>query len=711
MKSHTTGWKLKLFAVLGWGVAATLIVVSLNEGRSPGDSTDLVGNDLPAQAASPTPVLAVPTPSFVRSPVEVDRLTQVIRAAPVPTFISPYQPSVPTAALPIRRVTPVPLATLPLPAIPEPPALMTDPIPTIVPVTRSTLRPIPTVAPTGRAPTATQVPFTPTPLPTAAPTIQPTLVPQDSAFKVAQTIETLLGNRVDITVEGFGDNRLRFDQLVYAINEEEQLLGVPYPAPRVDMRRVPTVSGGFCGNNQMSYESRYSSNPYTVKSAVIRIREDSTCTDTFGSIVHEVAHTWFHGNDPQDWVDEGLANALELQVKELTPGEAELYPPRTYCASYGNIQELERSVPLKENTEGAEGYICNYRLGDGIFGSLRNHHGAEDFNRRIAGLARQSVNKTNLPHDIDDVREAFGLDRGSLEIIDRWYSGTPDMRIYRHLDQVTYIQPPILDGEYIQFSGRTERPGMVLDLILGNDPYCSQFSLYEGLADPTPLSGLSDPLPVGWSHNEVPDAVVISHEITPATGDFTVTARMSNPSILTAMDLSLQVHSQVETGADGRCMESIHFSQVKVEQGKIPDYMKEVKHYHDDLIQWDYPPRVRNYQIRLEGKAPPNSLAFKWRDDYCVQFYLHSHSNRGYQFLEIVYPILSAGYSWNETPGAEITEARTWSDGKFEAVIEIWDKSLLSHDSLVLVARSPAKRISGTNQCESRGALSAVTIN
>ena len=509
---------------------------------------------------------------------------------------------------------------------------------------------------------------------------------------------------------GFDNNRLRFGQLVDAINEGEQLLGVPYPAPIVNMRKVPTISGGFCGHNQMSYESRYSSDPYTVESTVIRIRVDSDCTDTFGSIVHEVAHTWFHGNDPQDWIDEGLANAVELQIKENSPGEAEPYPPLTYCASYGNIQELEGATLVREIKDRAKGFKCNYRLGDGIFGALRSHHGTEAFNRRIAGLARQAVSETTRPHSIDDVRTALGSDSVALEIIDRWYSGTPDMRIFRHLGQVTYTQRPILDGEYLHFSGKTEEPGMVLDLTLGNDPYCSQFFLYAGLADPEPLSGLADPLLVGWHHDEIPPIAVIQHEITPATGDFSVTARVNDLDLLKDKDLSLSVKSRVETGAGSLCKEAINFSQVKVEQGNVPHEMKEVQHYHDDLIQWSQIPRVRNYQIKLEGKAPPNSLSFESQKGYCVQFYFHEHSSQGYQLLEIVYPTLSAGYSWNETPEAEITEARTWSDGRFEAVIEIWDKSLLSHN-LVLVVRSAAKRIPGTNQCEDRGTMGAVTVN
>ena len=242
----------------------------------------------------------------------------------------------------------------------------------------------------------TATPVVATATSTALPTVVPTLVPLDTASKVARTVRTYSGMRVDITVEGFTDNRIRFDQMVQIINEEEQLLGVPFPAPRVSMRRVRDLPGGFCGHNQMSYESRYQGDPYIVEASVIRLRVDSKCDDTFGSLAHEVAHTWFHGNDVADWIDEGLANSIEYQVKEANPETAEEYPPVTYCASYRNISELEAAVPIRDASTEASGFSCNYRLGDGIFGALRQHFGADEFNRRIA-KAGQEVREQNKP--------------------------------------------------------------------------------------------------------------------------------------------------------------------------------------------------------------------------------------------------------------------------------------------------------------------------
>ena len=66
---------------------------------------------------------------------------------------------------------------------------------------------------------------------------------------------------MDATVVGFDDSPLRFEQLVITINEGERLLGIPYPAPKVTMKRVQNVSSGFCGHNQMTYALRYSGRP------------------------------------------------------------------------------------------------------------------------------------------------------------------------------------------------------------------------------------------------------------------------------------------------------------------------------------------------------------------------------------------------------------------------------------------------------------------
>ena len=541
--------------------------------------------------------------------------------------------------------------------------------------------------------------------------MMPTLVPVESASKVARTIRTSMGMRVDVTVEGFLDNRLRFDQLVQVIDEEERLLGVPFPAPRLNMRRVSQLPGGFCGNNQPSYEPRYQWQPHTVEASVIRLRVDSDCGDTFGSIAHEVAHTWFHGNGPADWIDEGLANSIEYQVKEAHPEAAEQYPPVTYCASYRNIRELESAGPTR-NVDGEEsGFGCNYRLGDGIFGALREHLGTRDFNLGIAKLARKSENETNRPYAIQDARTTLGSDRKSLDIIDLWYTGTPKMRIFRHLDQVTYTHPPTLDGEYLHLAGRTREPGMVHDLILGEHPYCSQFFLYQGLADPEPLSDLAEPLLVTWKHTAFPKVTILNYDINPSTGDFRVTARVNNDDVLLKDDLSVKVASRVERVTDTRCKENANLSQAKVVRGSIPDKLKTFKHYHEDAIHWDQAPRLENYRISLVGKAPPGELSFQWHDDFCSQLLLYEFDVMGYYYIATVRPLLPEGYSWNDPSIAEVTEARINRDGSFRAGVEVWDHTLLSHDHVVLVVRAESKEDKTARKCFRAGVLGAVTIN
>ena len=521
---------------------------------------------------------------------------------------------------------------------------------------------------------------------------------------------TSMGQRVDIEVQGFINNRLRFDQLVRSINEEERLLGVPFPAPKVNVRKVRDLPGRFCGDNQVSYTARYAGEPYRIEASVIRLRVDSDkCFDTLGSIAHEVAHTWFHGSDHAQWIDEGLANSIENQVKEAHPREAVLYPPVTYCASYRNISELELANPIRDGSVEASGFRCNYRLGDGIFGALREHLGTLEFNRRIATLARRAVNDTDGNLSLEDIREALGIDSKSSELIDLWYEGDPKMRIFRHQGQVVFSDHPTLDGEFLHFAGKTSQPGMVHELILGNDPYCSQFALFERLADPEYIASIADPMPVGWTHNTVPAIVVVNSEINPASGDFLITARVNDLSVLSAVNLSLQIVSRVSTGTNGKCEEDIHFSQVEIVRDVIQDEIKQIKHYHEDLIEWYQIPEVRNSGMRMVGKAPPGVLSFDDSEDYCSQFTLYSLDVEGYHYLATIAQLLPEGYHWTDAK-AEITEAQVSSDGRFDALVEIWNKDLLSHDHLVLRVRAAPRFDGSTNRCEQARTLGAVSV-
>ena len=695
-----------------------------------------------ACVVSPTP--AAPTPDI---PATVEAVVREALTTPEPTGTPiPSPKPIPRATVaPVRSPqivmptlaptellrepgilrylpTPIPRPTLPEWTIPTPwpiPPLVIPPLPTItVPlvVTPTPKLALATIASTERpqtTPVVTRRMATPVPpraTSTALPTVSPTLVPLETASKVARTVNTSLGQRVDITVEGFAENRLRFNQLVQIINEEEQLLDVPFPAPRVSMRRVSQLPGGFCGHNQMSYESRYQGDPYIVEASVIRLRVDSECDETFGSLAHEVAHTWFHGSDAADWIDEGLANSIEYQIKEANPETAEEYPPITYCASYRNISELESAVPIRDASTEASGFSCNYRLGDGIFGGLMEHFGADEFDRRVAKLARRSENRTNRSYTVKDVREALGADGKSRGIIDLWYEGEPEMRIYRHLDQVTYTYPPTLDGEYLYFAGRIQQPELIHDFVLGNDPYCSQFHLFSGLADREYLGSIADPLPVGWHHDTIPKLVVINSEVNSATGDFQVTARVNDLTLLKAKDLSLQTGSRVTEGADQKCKEDTHFSQVKIAPGTITDEFKQVRYYHQETVLWAQPPRVKDFSLTLAGVAPPGTLSLEWKERSCSQFLLYEFDSRGYTRVATVYPMLPAGHTWNTIPDAEVTSGKVYSDGRFEAMIEIWDKNLLSHDHLVLVVRAETRK-DNTNTCLTGEVMGTARIN
>ena len=669
-------------------------------------------------AAAPTPDIPATVEAIVREALNTPEPTGLPVPTPTPTPRVEHVPALtPQIVAPslastgllreaglsryLVTATPSPIPSLPVTLLPT----ITVPL-AVTPTPRQAF---PTMLPTER-PQATPRVIRRTATPTALPTMAPTLVPLDTASKVARTVNTSLGQRVDITVEGFADNRVRFDQMVQVINEEEQLLGVPFPAPRVNMRRVRDLPGGFCGHNQMSYESRYRGDPYIVEGSVIRLRVDSKCDDTFGSLAHEVAHTWFHGSDFADWIDEGLANSIEYQVKGANPETAEEYPPVTYCASYRNISELESAVPIRDASTEAAGFSCNYRLGDGIFGALREYHGTNEFNRHIARLARRSVNNTDGEQTVEDVEEALGADRKSLELIDLWYDGEPDMRIYRHLDLVTYTHPPTLDGEYLHFAGKTRQPGMVFDFVIGKDPYCSQFHLYSGLADPDYLGSITDPPPVGWHHTSIPKLVVINSEINSATGDFRVTARVNDLAPLRARNLSLQIGSRTVGGVNQKCEEDTNFSQVKIVPGTIADELKQARHYHQETLLWAQPPRVKDFSLTLAGVAPSGTLSFEWKEKSCSQVLLYEFDARGNTYVATVYPMLQEGHSWNTPPDAEITHGKVYSDGRFEAIIEIWDKSLLSHDHLVLVVRVETIE-NDTNTCPTEEVMGAARIN
>lgn len=61
-------------------------------------------------------------------------------------------------------------------------------------------------------------------------------------------------------------------------------------------------------------------------------------------------------------------------------------------------------------------------------------------------------------------------------------------------------------------------------------------------------------------------------------------------------------------------------------------------------------------------------------------------------------------------PGAEIVSGSVDSDGRFEAVIQVWDANLLNHSHVVLRIGAESLLDRSTNQCTSSEAMGAVSL-
>ena len=575
--------------------------------------------------------------------------------------------------------------------------------PTVTPYTPRTVWQ--NVMPTPAQPPAQVTTGTPTPSP-YKPTPPTTAV--NTQKRRTGEITTSLGQQVRVNVSGFNDSPMRFDQLVRIINETERLLGIPYPAPVVTMLRVNNLDNGFCGNNQMSYATRYVADPYVVENSAIKMRVYAECNKTFAAISHEVAHTWFHGNN--DWIDEGLANAIEYQLLAILRPIQGIYPPVTYCQTYRNISELESATPKRENKDEHAGFSCNYRLGDGIMGALRQHHEDRGFNSRIAQLARQREASSKRAYDITDIRKTLGNTSPALTIINRWYQGKPQMRRYRHLDAIEWISPPIIDGQYLHFAGRIRSEATVFEPIIGKDPYCSQFVLREGVNKTDYVASLADPLAVGWTYDETPKATIINESIDSATGYFEATAKLNDQSIAGRHNLTLNVKSRVTTGADGYCETGTKYAQIKVEQGPIPDRLKLVKHYHQDEIDWLTEPRLEGNNIMLSGAANPGTLTLHYRNGYCGQLHVYDLTDQGYIYVDHVATILPEDRHWTETPEFEATGWHENSNGAFNAVVKVRNNALDGLSQPILVVQTPARSDQATNQCGESENIAVVDI-
>ncbi len=575
----------------------------------------------------------------------------------------------------------------------------------------STVVALATPAPTSTraAPTPTA---TPTPPPTATPPPTPTrpLVPGEDH---GVTLVTSMGRQVDVTVIGFPDNVMRSEQLATAINKAEELLGTALPAPTIALQLADDVAGGFCGHNQPSYAPPVDGGPHIVDGSVISITIDEDCDDVFATIAHEVAHTWFHGSaESSNWIDEGLANAIEKQVVAAVQPEPNevVYPPVSYCRDYANISELEQANPGISNVGPWSGFSCHYSLGDGLFGELQEHYGTNGFNQRIIPLGRQAVNEIDQQVTIDDVRNALGEDATALAIIDRWYAGQPEMLKYRHLDAVEWTFPPTIDGQYLHFAGRTTQPGVVADFLLEEHAYCSQFSLLNDAAGQQWLTSISDPLIAGWIHSEIPAVVAINDLINPETGDFSVTARINDPFVASLSELSLLVNGRSMAGQDDLCEESVRYSQALIARGSIPGHLKVQSHYHAGAIEWINRPTVVGNTMTFSGRAQPGALYLEWQDGYCSQLSIYELDALGYHFIDSMDPKAPLGQFWGNSPTGEITSYRTGVDGSFAATATLTPGVLDPYENPVLMVTASSPVDSATQQCVESEVLSAADI-
>ena len=491
------------------------------------------------------------------------------------------------------------------------------------------------------------------------------------------------------------------------------MLGVPYPSPKVTMERVRELERGFCGNYQPSYASRRSGEPYVIDGFAGEVKADDGC-DALMSIADGVAHTWFHSSSENaSWLSEGLADSITNQILAALGEDDTIYPPVTYCASYRNINELERADPSRAINADHAGYDCHFRLGDGIFGALQDYHGDAEFNRLIAQLASRGTSETYADYTIADVRKALGEDSRAAEIINIWYDGQPEMRKYRHSDAVEWTFPPTIDDGYLHFAGKTDPAAAIVhDFVMEDHSYCSQFSLHRGVAGDEWVTNLRNPLPAEWYWREIPQAVAINGAISPETGEFSVTAKIHDNALDGISELSLVVRSRETIGDDGLCMDSESYSQVPVRTGIIPDKLKVTRHYHQDAIEWIEPPMIIHNEIKFTGKAEPGIISLEWEDEYCNQFLLYGLDESGYHFIGSLYPELPEGYRW-ETIIVAIFAQSIDDDGTFKARASIrlsGRTEVDKYQNLVLVVGTRSSLDKATKECGDYEVLSAVDV-
>ena len=161
------------------------------------------------------------------------------------------------------------------------------------------------------------------------------------------------------------------DILEAAVRTSEQLIDRPLPATAVILLFSDAVTPAFAGAN-------YGSS--------IAVLPDFTDPDSryyrniYGSMVHEAAHSWWHGN--ADWIDEGMADIISLQARNIRDGRP-LMPDEYPCHYAAAASELDANPPDKSRTDR---FACNYSIGQQLFLQILEATGPVGFQYGTARL-------------------------------------------------------------------------------------------------------------------------------------------------------------------------------------------------------------------------------------------------------------------------------------------------------------------------------------
>ena len=204
-----------------------------------------------------------------------------------------------------------------------------------------------------------------------------------------------------------------------AVRMTENLMERPLPINYVGVLFEEAVTSSFAGTN---FGTHIAIRPkYDV--------DDGSDEADFAptNIAHEVAHYYWGGS--ADWVDEGMANLMEVAIENRRTG-APMLPTNSPCGYVDDIAHLESLRP----SDAALAFGCNYSLGERLFLDLHRTLGESAFWNGARSLYDMSlVDKPNDRRDgtfltIDHVRMAFGgeSESAATTVISRWHdSGAP----------------------------------------------------------------------------------------------------------------------------------------------------------------------------------------------------------------------------------------------------------------------------------------------